>query len=553
MNEPTGHVVHIAKIVADGAGYKEEDGGNIFGSTDSWTAPVYAETGPDGNLWIADWYNPVIQHNPDKRGMDNQIWNADRGPGNAHLNPLRDKGHGRIYILKHKNGRESSIKSLEVSDLRGLLAGLESENMFWRTTAQRLIVEHGITEVIPDLITLSTKDSPGAMHALWALDGLGALDGSQPEARAAADRALSAKPEGAIRAALALLPETTAGSETLAASELLMAENMHIRLTALLRASELPETDRLYQAMEQVAQDEVAMEDKWLRAAVNIYFRKQNYEDIDKEQVVMVIPSAEEGESVWRYTEKEPASNWYSTNFDDASWEEGPAILGTADPGPDIQTPWASEHIWMRKTVNLEDEIAEPVLKVIHDENYEVYVNGKLLFAEKGYTRSYKFIRLDAELSSLFQKGENVMAVYCHNASGNQFIDVGIGKVGTFEADRKLIVNTVPQKMAYDQPVLRAMAGEEVEIVLNNLDEMPHNLVLIEAGSLEAFGKLVDKFLESPEAAAQQYVPKSRYVLGATQMIDPSESGSIRLRIPDKPGSYPFICTYPGIGGLCRA
>ena len=48
VNEPTGHVVHIARIEKDGAGYKEVDGGNIFASTDTWTAPVYTETGPDG-------------------------------------------------------------------------------------------------------------------------------------------------------------------------------------------------------------------------------------------------------------------------------------------------------------------------------------------------------------------------------------------------------------------------------------------------------------------------------------------------------------------------
>src|SRR5690606_19459029 len=48
VTEPTGHLVHIAKIVKDGAGYKEVDGGNIFASTDAWTAPVFTETGPDG-------------------------------------------------------------------------------------------------------------------------------------------------------------------------------------------------------------------------------------------------------------------------------------------------------------------------------------------------------------------------------------------------------------------------------------------------------------------------------------------------------------------------
>ena len=75
---------------------------------------------------------------------------------------------------------------------------------------------------------------------------------------------------------------------------------------------------------------------------------------------------------------------------------------------------------------------------------------------------------------------------------------------------------------------------------------MPHNLVLLEAGSLDAFGPLVDEFLASPDAANMDYVPKSRYVLGATKMLDPGEAGSIRLKLPDQPGTYPFICTFPG-------
>ena len=75
---------------------------------------------------------------------------------------------------------------------------------------------------------------------------------------------------------------------------------------------------------------------------------------------------------------------------------------------------------------------------------------------------------------------------------------------------------------------------------------MQHNLVLIERGSTEAFGKIVDKFLQSPDAAEMEYVPQSRYVLGATEMLDPGEKGVLRVRLPDKAGDYPFICTFPG-------
>ena len=548
VNEPTGHLVHLAKIVSKGAGYVEEDGGNIFASTDAWTAPVYTETGPDGNLWVADWYNPVIQHNPDKRGMDNQIWNAIKGEGNAHLNPLRDKKHGRIYILTHKNGKKSEITSLNPDNKDELIKGLKSNNMFWRTTAQRLIVENNIQTLIPDLIKLASKEVDGpnypAIHALWALKGLGALE--EKEAKSIVEKALSSKSDGVKRAAITLLPETGRGSELLVNSALLKDDNLHIRLAAILRASELPETEELFQAIEAIASDDVNTSDKWLQAAIKIYFREQNDEIIDPKSVVMVIPSAEEEPTQWRYTESKPADNWYASDFNDKSWKEDKSGFGGLDFGEPIKTAWSSKDIWLRKVVPLEEAITEPVLKVLHDEKYEVYVNGQLLFKENGYTAKYKFIKLDPDLGKLFKKGENVIAVYCHNENGQQFIDVGIGRVGAFHADLALNLNTVPSKMAYDKTVLHAMAGQNIEIILNNKDEMPHNLVLIEEGSLDDFGKLVDKFLESPEAASKEYVPNSRYVLGATKMIDPGEKGSIQMRVPDKPGDYPFICTFPG-------
>ncbi|MEM7374053.1 MAG: PVC-type heme-binding CxxCH protein [Bacteroidota bacterium] len=550
VNEPTGHLVHLAKIVSDGAGYKEVDGGNIFASTDAWTAPVYTETGPDGNLWVADWYNPVIQHNPDKRGMDNQIWNADKGEGNAHLNPLRDKGHGRIYILKHKNGSAKDIKSLNPEDTKALLAGLKHTNMFWRTTAQRLIVEHNLTDLIPDLMAMAEKDEKGlnapAIHALWTLEALGALDGSNQQANQLLEKALSHSSNGVKRAALSLLPASLKGSTLLLESGLLESNDLHLRLSAMLKASELPETDQLFQAMKKLSTEESNQSDSWLTAAIKIYFREQNYEDIGEDEVVMLIPSAAEGVSEWKYTEKKPSDNWNRPDFDDSSWESGVSVFGSIDRGAEIKTPWTSSDIWLRRTITLDEEIVDPVLKVLHDDNYEVYVNGKLLFSENGSTASYKLIRLDAELGGLFHKGNNVLAVNCHNGGGRQYIDIGIGTVAAFTADKSISLKTVPQKMAYDKTLIHATAGQKVEIRLRNIDEMPHNLVLIEEGKLEDFGKLVDKFLESPDAAKREYVPESRYVIAATEMLDPEEEGILRLKVPDKPGDYPFLCTFPG-------
>lgn len=548
VSEPTGHLVHIAKIVKDGAGYKEVDAGNIFASTDAWTAPVFAETGPDGNLWVADWYNPVIQHNPDKRGMDNQIWNADKGEGNAHLNKLRDYGHGRIYIIKYKGKNSSKIKKLDPADDNALMAALQSDNMFWRTTAQRIIVEESKTGLVPELIKLATNkdaDKTGlnasALHALWTLNGLGALEKNS----SVVTKALSNKSYAVQRAAMALLPNTKEGSSILASSGIFGSSDKQLLLAALLRAGELPESGTLYSEIDKLTQKEELTSDKWLNAALKIYFRELNFEEVDPASVHMIVPSAEEKKTSWKYTEVSPADNWMSPDFNDTSWKKGEGMFG-GSLGGNVRTIWSTSDIWLRQEVVVNEDIAEPVLKIAHDDDYEVYVNGQLLISETGSSGGYKYMKLDSEKGQLFRKGKNLVAVHCVNTGGEQFIDLGIGKVGKVKSDVTFIINTVEHEMAFDKKVLKATAGQTIELVLNNKDEMPHNLVVIQPESLDAFGGMVDELLKSPDAEKMGYVPNSRYVLGATTMLEPGAKGSVVFKLPDTPGVYTFVCTFPG-------
>ena len=71
VTEPTGRVLHKAVLERKGAGYTEKNGFNLLASSDEWFAPVHAEVGPDGAIWVADWYNFIIQHNPTPRGFEN--------------------------------------------------------------------------------------------------------------------------------------------------------------------------------------------------------------------------------------------------------------------------------------------------------------------------------------------------------------------------------------------------------------------------------------------------------------------------------------------------
>ena len=62
--EPTMKTVSLMDVKSAGAGMTAGDGFNLVASTDEWMSPVFAEVGPDGAVWIADWQNYIIQHNP---------------------------------------------------------------------------------------------------------------------------------------------------------------------------------------------------------------------------------------------------------------------------------------------------------------------------------------------------------------------------------------------------------------------------------------------------------------------------------------------------------
>jgi uncharacterized protein len=176
VTEPTGKLVGLFEVSRAGAGYKSRHLPNtLFDSADAWSSPVFAETGPDGAVWICDWYNLIIQHNPTPK-MDSAGMDAVNGRGNAYESPLRDTNFGRIYRVYPQNTSDDKKPELDVTDPGTLVAGLSHENLFWRLQAQRLLVETKAIGAASKLKELVKSGNVAAMHAFGALSGLGALD-----------------------------------------------------------------------------------------------------------------------------------------------------------------------------------------------------------------------------------------------------------------------------------------------------------------------------------------------------------------------------------------
>ena len=274
VTEPTAHIVLAGFMEPNGAIFREKEGHpeNFLASSDDWVAPVFADIGPDENIWIADWYNPVIQHNPDRRGMRNQVWNADRGPGNAHLNPLRDTEHGRIYILEYTGATPSNpITSIDPNDDAALIAGLKSTNQFWRLTAQRLIIENDKKSLIAELILLAEDESVDemglnapAVHALWTLHGLGVIG----DLSKTVTKALMHKSAAVRKAAIEVSPHTESANQALIAANVFEDQNLNTRLAAVLNV--IDRGEKASTNLRESSKKALPGADEWVIEAINI-------------------------------------------------------------------------------------------------------------------------------------------------------------------------------------------------------------------------------------------------------------------------------------------
>ncbi|MBI4585927.1 MAG: ThuA domain-containing protein [Planctomycetes bacterium] len=237
--EPTGHLVATFLIQSQGADYRSRNAWNLLASDDEWAAPIMAEVGPDGHVWVIDWYNLIVQHNPTPAGFKT-------GKGNAYETELRDKKHGRIYRIVYTAAEPDRPFNLAGASPEKLVETLRHENLLWRRHAQRLLVERGRKDVLPALIELASDPSmddlglnPGAIHALWTMHGLGALDGAAGAVKAAA-AALRHPSAGVRRTAALVLPRTVEAAQTLVASGLLTDMDGQVRLAAFLALAEMP-------------------------------------------------------------------------------------------------------------------------------------------------------------------------------------------------------------------------------------------------------------------------------------------------------------------------
>jgi azurin len=107
-------------------------------------------------------------------------------------------------------------------------------------------------------------------------------------------------------------------------------------------------------------------------------------------------------------------------------------------------------------------------------------------------------------------------------------------------------ISTVPERMLYDVKTFAVKPGQPVKLVFSNPDAMQHNLVIVKPGALEEVGIAGNEMAKDPDGIKRDFVPVSDKVLHATKLINPQATAILRFKAPAAPGSYPYVCTFPG-------
>jgi putative membrane-bound dehydrogenase-like protein len=169
--EPAHCLVHRDVLSDAGSTFlarRPQEGVEFLASTDSWFRPDNFYVGPDGALYVTDFYRLVIEH-PE--------WMSTHFHHSRDLTEGIDRG--RIWRITPDPGlaMPKNIRLGSATD-QELVAQLANPVIWWRRTAQRLLIDRQATGAVSELVKLfeTSPSAVGRLHVLWTLDGLGKLD-----------------------------------------------------------------------------------------------------------------------------------------------------------------------------------------------------------------------------------------------------------------------------------------------------------------------------------------------------------------------------------------
>jgi putative heme-binding domain-containing protein len=160
LANPITNMIQTIIATRNGERFTYRKGPDLLTSADKSFRPVAIQFGPDGCLYIVDWYNKVISHNEVPRN-----------------HPERDKVRGRIWRIRHESQpvqEPVAVAKVATDDLPSFLGAKKARiaDLAWQE-----IIDRDAKPLVPKLAAIAadaSASSAARAGALWALEGLGA-------------------------------------------------------------------------------------------------------------------------------------------------------------------------------------------------------------------------------------------------------------------------------------------------------------------------------------------------------------------------------------------
>ena len=149
------------------------------------------------------------------------------------------------------------------------------------------------------------------------------------------------------------------------------------------------------------------------------------YRLIGKESLPLksIVPVGDETAYTVKYVTAEPSAGWMKEGFDDSKWKTTQAPFGDNEQA---KTKWTEGDLWVRRSFDLAStDINELYLRMQHDDNIQVYLNGEEIYKCNCWNGKIENYKMDDAVKSKMKKGKNVLAIHIANTAGGSWLDAG--------------------------------------------------------------------------------------------------------------------------------
>ncbi len=137
-----------------------------------------------------------------------------------------------------------------------------------------------------------------------------------------------------------------------------------------------------------------------------------------------LLPASDDAAYNVQYTEEAPADDWMNASFNDSKWKTGTAPFSNRK---NAKTVWKSKNLWARRTFTINEIPDRKIyLKLFHDDNVEVYLNGEKIYNCDCWNNTTEYFPVDDAIKNKIRNGKNILAVHVANTAGGQGLDVGL-------------------------------------------------------------------------------------------------------------------------------